>query len=123
MNIIILASLLFSMTQGGPQQRPEYTIMYFFNPDCPSCQTISPYIDYLKEEYEIVIYPYNTRNPVGMRYGMQYQIRYVPTMIISIGNGDEKEDKRFEGADRIKEAEELIAELSGKKVVGMYKED
>jgi thiol-disulfide isomerase/thioredoxin len=120
MKIFLSFLVIFSLSQGGPQERPSYAIMYFFNPDCPSCKSISPFIDYLKEEYNVVIYPYNTRNPVGMRYGMQHRIRYVPTMIISIGEGDSQEDKRFEGADQIREAEILIADLAGKQVQHSY---
>jgi thiol-disulfide isomerase/thioredoxin len=116
MKILLSALFILSLSQGGPLERQSYAIMYFFNHDCPSCKSISPFIDYLKEEYDVVIYPYNTRNPVGMRYSMQHRIRYVPTMIITIENGENKEDKRFEGADQIREAEKLIAELTGKQL-------
>jgi len=111
----LLLSLFLGLTsmQELPAENEKYSILYFFNPDCPSCQEIAPFIDYLKDEYEAVIYSYNTRNPVGYRYGMQNNIRYVPTLIIQIERGDEKEEKRYEGISEIREAESKIAALSG----------
>ncbi len=115
MYLLLSVLLGFSSLQELPGQNEKYAIMYFFNPDCPSCREIAPFIDYLKEEYEAVIYQYNTRNPVGFRYGMQHQIRYVPTIIISIERGDENEIFRYEGIAEIKEAESHIAALTGAK--------
>jgi len=112
--MVLLLLGLFSL-QEMPVEKEEYAIMYFYNPDCPACKEIAPFIDYLKEEYEAVIYSYNTRNPVGFRYGMQHQIRYVPTMIIMVEREGEKEEKRFEGIEQIKNAESEIALISNSK--------
>lgn len=118
MHLILSLIIGLSFMQELPAENEKYSIMYFFNPDCPSCREIAPFIDYLKEEYEAVIYSFNTRNPVGYRYGMQNRIRYVPTLIIQIERGDETEEKRYEGIPEIREAEELIAELTGAKPAG-----
>jgi len=115
MYLLLSVFLGLSSLQELPAQNDKFAIMYFFNPDCPSCREIAPFIDYLKEEYEAVIYQYNTRNPIGYRYGMQHQIRYVPTIIISIERGDENEIFRYEGIEEIKEAETHIAALTGVK--------
>jgi thiol-disulfide isomerase/thioredoxin len=113
MNILISILLTVSLFQELPADNEKHSIMYFFNPDCPSCREIAPFIEYLKEEYEAVIYSYNTRTPIGYRYGMQHQIMYVPTLIIKIERGDEEEIQRYEGAGEIKEAEAVIAKLNG----------
>jgi thiol-disulfide isomerase/thioredoxin len=115
MHILLSLFLAYSSLQFENTENERYAIMYFFNPDCPSCREIAPFIDYLKEEYEAVIYSYNTRNPVGMRYGMQHEIRYVPTLIIQIERGENKETKRYVGIDEIREAESQIAILTGAK--------
>lgn len=113
MNILLSLLLTLSFSQELPAENEKVSIMYFFNPDCPSCREIAPFIEYLKEEYEAVIYSYNTRNPIGYRYGMQHRIMYVPTLIIKIERGDEEEIQRYEGIGEIKEAEAVIAKLSG----------
>jgi len=100
--------------QEIPTENETYILMYFYTPHCPSCQEIAPFIDYLKEEYEIPIYSYNMRNPVGYRYGVQHNARYVPLLILQIERRDEKEYKRYEGVDEIKEAELYIADISRK---------
>lgn len=115
MYLLLSLFITLSSLQELPANNEKYAIMYFFNPDCPSCQEIAPFIDYLKEEYEAKIYSYNTRNPIGFRYGMQQQIRYVPTMIIVIDHGEQEETFRYEGTTEIREAESHIAVLTGAK--------
>jgi len=115
MHLLISLLLGFLVLQVIPENEDRYSIMYFYNPDCPACQEIAPFIDYLKEEYETAIYSYNMRNPVGFRYGMQHEIRYVPAMIIQIERGEEKIVKRYQGIQEIKDAEEEIAMISNKK--------
>ncbi len=115
MHLLVSLLLAISSLQVNPVEIERYSIIYFFNPDCPSCREIAPFIDYLKEEYEAVIYSYNTRSPVGYRLGMQNRIRYVPTLIIQIERGEKKEVKRYEGVLEIKEAESQIAILTGAK--------
>jgi thiol-disulfide isomerase/thioredoxin len=115
MHILLSLFLAYFSLQFENTENERYAIMYFFNPDCPSCREIAPFIDYLKEEYEAVIYSYNTRNPVGMRYGMQHEIRYVPTLIIQIERGENKETMRYVGIEEIREAESQIAILTGAK--------
>jgi thiol-disulfide isomerase/thioredoxin len=115
MHILLSLFLAYFSLQFENTENERYAIMYFFNPDCPSCREIAPFIDYLKEEYEAVIYAYNTRNPIGMRFGMQYEIRYVPTLIIQIERGENKETMRYVGIEEIREAESQIAILTGAK--------
>ncbi len=119
----LILSLLFGLLtlQEIPAEEEKYAIMYFYTPNCPSCQEIGPFIDYLKEEYNVPIYLYNMRNPVGYRYGVQHNARYVPLLIIQIERGDEKEFKRFEGVEEIKEAESHIEEIS--KIIEPDKQD
>ncbi len=110
---LILSLLLgILMLQEIPADEDKYAIMYFYTPNCPSCQEIGPFIDYLKEEYNVPIYSYNMRNPVGYQYGVQHDARYVPLLIIQIERGDDKEFKRYEGVEEIKEAESYVAEMS-----------
>lgn len=116
MQVFISLLIIFSSLQLQAEENVQYTIMYFYNPDCPSCQEIAPFIDYLRNEYQVIIYSYNTRNPVGLRYGMQQGIRYVPTMIITIARGEAREENRFEGINQIREAERTIAALAGKQL-------
>jgi thiol-disulfide isomerase/thioredoxin len=115
---MFFVALLFMLIQG-PQLEdtgsPQYQFLYFFNPDCPNCKEIAPFMEYLREEYDARIYAYNTRNPVGFRYGMQHEIRYVPTLLIIIEEGDEKIVNRYEGSKEILEAEALIATLTANK--------
>lgn len=113
MYLVFALLVALSSLQEIPTEKKSYTIMYFFNPDCPACAEVAPFLEYLKEEYEAVIYSYNMRNPVGFRYGVQNQIRYVPTMIIHIEREDETVVERYEGVDQIKEAESQIARLTG----------
>jgi thiol-disulfide isomerase/thioredoxin len=112
MNLILSLLLGLLTLQAIPAEEEKYTFLYFYTPNCPSCQEIAPFIDYLKEEYNVPIYAYNMRNPVGYRYGVQHDARYVPLLIIQIERGDEKEFKRYQGVDEIKEAESDIAEIS-----------
>ncbi len=99
------------VVQEKPAEEETYIFMYFYTPDCPACDQIEPFIDYLREEYAIRIYAYNMRNPVGLQYGIQHEIRYVPTLIIQIDRGDEREFKRYENIDQIREAEQFFAEI------------
>lgn len=110
---LILSLLLgFMATPELQAEEPTYAIMYFYTPDCPACLEVEPFIDYLQEEYSVRIYAYNMRNPVGLQYGLQHHVRYVPLLIIQIERGEEKELKRYEGVENIIEAESKIAEIS-----------
>jgi len=111
---LILSLLLGVMATPELQEEATYAIMYFYTPDCPACQEVEPFINYLREEYSVRIYAYNMRNPVGLQYGLQHHVRYVPLLIIQFERGDEKELKRYEGVEKIIEAELEIAEISKK---------
>jgi thiol-disulfide isomerase/thioredoxin len=112
----ILISLLMAVStlQFKEVEAERYTIAYFYNPGCPSCHEIAPFIEYLKQEYDITITEYNTRTQEGYRYGMEHRILRVPTMIVIIEGGEGREIIRYEGRRQIIEAEEEIAELSNK---------
>jgi thiol-disulfide isomerase/thioredoxin len=114
--MFLICSVLLGLTamQDVPVEEETYAFMYFYTPDCPACDQIEPFIDYLREEYAIRIYSYNLRNPVGLQYGMQHEIRYVPTLIIQIDKGEEREFKRYENIDQIRKAEPFIADISQK---------
>ncbi len=114
MYLIITLLVGFMTLQEIPADEETYAFMYFYTPDCPACDQIEPFIDYLRQEYSVLIYAFNMRNPVGLQYGMQHEIRYVPTLIIQIDRGEEREFKRYENIDQIREAEPFIADISQK---------
>jgi len=103
----------FMMLQDHSHEE-SYAFMYFYTHDCPACDQIEPFIVYLQEEYSIRIYAYNMHNPVGLQYGIQHNIRYVPTLIIQIDRGEDREFKVYENIDQIREAELFIQDINEK---------
>ncbi|WP_106766299.1 thioredoxin family protein [Paenibacillus faecalis] len=69
-------------------ENKESFFVYFFSPDCPSCQVTTPKLMPLAEQSEAYLHQFNLREfQEGLR---QYNIEYTPTLVF-YENGVEKE--------------------------------
>jgi len=90
---------------GGEGSNPDTTTLsidYYFDPDCPNCLAVSPYIDYLQNKYPVDINKHN----VEKEKSFDRNISGVPTLIV--------EGQKFVGRQEVAKAESTIARLVGR---------
>jgi len=103
---VILVVLVAGCLSGQAKDR----VLYFYDPACPNCAAVEPFISYLEQKYGVKVRKINLDDPANAYLADKWHVDAVPTLIILTDNGTAL---RYVGRVAVVEAEGEVAKIAG----------